>query len=122
MTQPTSSPDDPAAPTTEAGRALLFDPDEGYPEGLEEAMGRDATRWRDNLRVHILAIEAEARDAARREVDLDSVHASLMDAMNRIAASRVCENDEYKRGWIDALGAVSNELSRLATSQEAVPE
>jgi hypothetical protein len=47
-------------PRTEAGRRLLYDPNEGYPEGLEEAMGPDATRWRDTLRESILAIEAEA--------------------------------------------------------------
>ena len=40
-----------------------------------------------------------------------AIHASLMDAMTRIANSKAGESDEYKRGWIDALGAVSDELA-----------
>lgn len=38
--------------------------------------------------------------------DNDRTHAELMDAMNRIAANKVGEN-EYKRGWIDAIAAIS---------------
>lgn len=73
---------------------------------LREPNGSMRTEWE---RLKLIA----ERRAAAATPSLADVHASLMDAMTRIAASKVGEGDEYKRGWIDALGAVSDEFARL---------
>ena len=56
--------------------------------------------------------------AERASGGLDGVHGSVMEAMSRVAESKVDASDEYKRGWIDALGAISGELARLTGGQD----
>ena len=95
-------------PRTAAGRELL---EEFWPERDDEF------GLRESVAHTILAIEREA--AERASGGLNGVHASVMEAMSRIAESKVdASDDEYKRGWIDALGAISGELARLMGGQD----
>lgn len=59
-------------PSTQAGLELLYDPEEGYPAGLEEAVGSDATQWRDAFRKRIRAIEAQAGNSSS-SLDVDQL-------------------------------------------------
>jgi len=81
-------------PRTAAGRALLDDPDNGYPIDPHKPFG---TEWRAGLSRHILAIEAEAErpwrealaeharspehyaieDEARAEIDVETLRERL---------------------------------------------